>query len=279
MYHNTSFFLNNATERSVDFQPNVISAYKILTDESYYHICDESEKTVYGENAICLIRCTAGEGVIYLNSGKINLCANDYVLLKFSDIVKYKSLTHIWGYRWVNFTLNDLKSVTLSRVSTVPYSENEDLIFDRLLLFGINSDMQGYINLLFCDYYYNITMMNEIKSITENRLNRRRQIDDICAFIEQKVFSRITVGEVSAFFYLSPRRLHQIFSSELNISPKQYILKKKMEEGYRLLVQTSMPVNKISELLCFSSQYHFTNEFKRFFNQTPTQVRNLENSA
>jgi len=49
-----------------------------------------------------------------------------------------------------------------------------------------------------------------------------------------------------------------------------------MEEGYRLLVQTSMPINKISELLCFSSPYHFTNEFKKIFNQTPTQVRNIE---
>ncbi|UKI23330.1 MAG: AraC family transcriptional regulator [Anaerotruncus sp.] len=79
----------------------------------------------------------------------------------------------------------------------------------------------------------------------------------------KRFFSKITVDTVSAFFNISPRRLHQIFTNELGISPKQYILKKKMEEGYRLLVETSMPINKISETLCFSSPYHFTNEFKK----------------
>ena len=26
-------------------------------------------------------------------------------MLKFNDIVKYKSISNIWGYRWVNFVL------------------------------------------------------------------------------------------------------------------------------------------------------------------------------
>ena len=101
-------------------------------------------------------------------------------------------------------------------------------------------------------------------------------VNNFCDINEQKLFTKITVDAVSAFFNITPRRLHQIFIKELNISPKKYITKKKMEEGYRLLVQTSMPINKISELLCFSSPYHFTNEFKKIFNQTPTQVRNIE---
>lgn len=103
-----------------------------------------------------------------------------------------------------------------------------------------------------------------------------RQIDDICSYVVQKVFSKLTVDELSAFFDISPRRLHQVFTEQLGISPKQFILKKKMEEGYRLLVQTSMPVNKIAELLCFSSAYHFSNEFRKTFGMTPTSVRNME---
>ena len=100
--------------------------------------------------------------------------------------------------------------------------------------------------------------------------------DEICSFIEQKIYEKITVTDAALFFNISPRRLHQIFAKELGISPKQYIVKKKMEEGYRLLVQTTYPINKISEVLCFSSAYHFSNEFKKLFKQTPTQVRNME---
>ena len=49
-----------------------------------------------------------------------------------------------------------------------------------------------------------------------------------------------------------------------------------MEEGYKLLVQTSMPINKIAYMLCFSSPYHFTNEFRRVFGQSPSEVRKME---
>lgn len=49
-----------------------------------------------------------------------------------------------------------------------------------------------------------------------------------------------------------------------------------MEEGYKLLVQTAAPVNKIAYMLCFSSPYHFTNEFKKTFGQSPTEVRKME---
>ncbi|WP_353885121.1 AraC family transcriptional regulator [uncultured Eubacterium sp.] len=89
-------------------------------------------------------------------------------------------------------------------------------------------------------------------------------------------FTKLTVDDFAAFFDISPRRMHQIFQKELGISPQQYITKKKMEEGYRLLVQTAMPINKISEFLCFSSPYHFSNEFEILFHQTPAQVLKTE---
>ena len=99
----------------------------------------------------------------------------------------------------------------------------------------------------------------------------------MCSFIQQKIYSKISIDEIAAFFQISPRRLHQIFTKELCISPKQYILKKKMEEGYKMLVQTSTPVNKIATILAFSSPYHFTNEFKKTFGISPREVRKIEN--
>lgn len=182
----------------------------------------------------------------------------------------------IWGYRWTNFTYHGCKDFVLGKIGKSEVSDDEEKYFEKLIGIGQNAEISNYVSFIFLAYYFNVCRKEEISEILNLDTPHRRLIDDICSFISQKLFTKITVDAVSAFFNITPRRLHQIFIKELNISPKKYITKKKMEEGYRLLVQTSMPINKISELLCFSSPYHFTNEFKKIFNQTPTQVRNIE---
>ena len=275
MYHNMFFFTDGKSSAS-EFLPKVVSAYKILTDDGYYHICDEEEKSHYAIDTLCFIRCVSGSGVIYLKNKSIEIKANDYITLRFSDIVKYKSTARIFAYRWINFTLKDKCDITINKIQSVRVSEAEEKIFDTLMLIGTNIDNLSYVNSLFSDYYFSITLADETTKISQNKIYSNKQTRDICAFVEQKIFNKLSVSELSAFFGISPRRLHQIFIKEVGVSPKQYIMKKKMEEGYRLLVQTSMPINKIAEALCFSSQYHFTNEFKKLFHQTPTEVRNME---
>lgn len=277
MYRSQSFFIS---EQKTDgaFAPVLISAFKIFTDDSYYHKTDDEERALHPRQTFAFIRCTAGSGRLYTKRGEYALQENDYILLRFHDIIKYKATAQIWSYRWSNFTADSLAELKPDQLLTTPVTEQEEKSFDKLLLFGQNLYDRNYINYLFLDYYYNITAKEKTQAILSQEFCGNKQIDDMCALIAQKVFSRLTVEDVSAFFNISSRRLHQIFSKELDISPKQYILKKKMEEGYRLLVQTSMPINKISELLCFSSPYHFTNEFKKAFAQTPTQVRNMEDT-
>lgn len=275
MYHSKSFYLGYQSKNNL-FLPNVISAFKILVDESYFHFMDDEEHNLYPKGTVAFIRCTAGNGKIYTKHGEFELSENDYIFLNFHDIIKYKAMGQIWGYRWTNFTYQGCKDFVLGKIGKSEVGDDEEKYFEKLIGIGQNAEISNYVSFIFLAYYYNVCRKEEISEILNLDASHRRMIDDICSFISQKLFTKITVDAVSAFFNITPRRLHQIFIKELNISPKKYITKKKMEEGYRLLVQTSMPINKISELLCFSSPYHFTNEFKKNFNQTPTQVRNIE---
>ncbi len=275
MYHSESFYTGNSVKQ-ICFTPNVSSAFKILADNSYCHICNYEEKASYSEKTIAFIRCTTGKGRIEAEGKSFIIKENEYIFISFHCIEKYKSLSHLWGYEWVNFETTGKYEFELNKIYTSNVIEEEILAFDKLISAGKEADDKNYINFLFLNLYYIITKENGLYNNTLLKTENVKLIDEICAFIQQKLFEKITVSDVALFFNITPRRLHQIFLKKLGISPKQYLVKKKMEEGYRLLVQTSYPVNKISEALSFSSAYHFSNEFKKIFNQTPTQVRNME---
>ena len=276
MYQSDSFYISNYN--SEIFSPIVTSVFKILADKSYIHRCNDEERLNHSEKTVAFIRCNVGQGEIKLNQGKIKISENQCVFIRFYDIEEYKSLSNLWGYRWVNFhTVGIATEFELNKIYDIPFSENEDNAFHKLLLMGqTNLINRNHLCALFANYFYCVMVENQLDKEGLISAPKRGPIDEMCAYIHQKLYSKISIDEIASFFKISPRRLHQIFIAELGISPKKYINKKKMEESYKLLVQTSTPINQIAYMLCFSSPYHFTNEFKKTFSQSPSEVRKME---
>lgn len=275
MYQSETFYMSWQKEERL-FQARVITAFDILADKEYYHYIEDDEREYYTENTVSFIKCFAGEGKISLNNGSIILKQNEFAFINFNDIKKYKSLSSIWGYKWVNFDAKNFEKLfEINKIYTKNMTEEEEKLYRKFLIIGQNENVNvGFLNTLFEYYLYSLLLGDTVENTGEQK--RVKIIDEMCSFITQKIYDRVSIGEISSFFQMSPRRLHQIFTNELGISPKRYILNKKLEEGYKLLVQTSIPVNQIATMLCFSSPYHFSNEFKKVFNMSPSEVRKME---
>lgn len=63
------------------------------------------------------------------------------------------------------------------------------------------------------------------------------------------------------------------FKKAIGISPGQYMLRRRMDEASRLLRSTIMRVSEISATLGYTTQYEFSNQFKRQFGVFPTRFR------
>lgn len=65
--------------------------------------------------------------------------------------------------------------------------------------------------------------------------------------------------------------LRKLFSTHLNMTPKQYILDLRIQKAQQLLTDTEYSVTTISELCGFSSLYHFSRAFHTKTGMTPTE--------
>ena len=66
-----------------------------------------------------------------------------------------------------------------------------------------------------------------------------------------------------------------MFKKYLGISPKQYIIKKKLNEAKNMVLNDNCTVEQIASILNYESTNYFLKQFKQEFGITPTNMRKL----
>ena len=91
--------------------------------------------------------------------------------------------------------------------------------------------------------------------------------------MQHNIAKPITTEDIAAAMYMSRSRLSTRFKEETGENLSDYIMREKIEEAKHLLTYTDKPISAISAYLCFSSQSHFTRQFKHFTGRTPGDYR------
>lgn len=96
-----------------------------------------------------------------------------------------------------------------------------------------------------------------------------------CAqYVAQNLNNKITTVQMAEALHLNQTYLSTQFKIQSGISITQYVAQEKILEAERLLKFTDIPLSEISDRLCFSSQSHFQNIFKKINGVTPKAFRN-----
>ena len=106
--------------------------------------------------------------------------------------------------------------------------------------------------------------------------SQRGRLQPALAYLEQWVpKEEIHVSELAALCGMSQRYFGTLFFRYCQTSPKQYILRKKLDHAQMLLESTALPISTVAEESGFTSVYHFSRIFKRCTGMTPTSYRNI----
>lgn len=94
----------------------------------------------------------------------------------------------------------------------------------------------------------------------------------IC-YIREHTNEPVSVDSVAAHIHRSRSYTTHLFKKELGMTIGSFITRCKLEDAKSLLRYSSKSLSDISSYLCFSSQSHFQNVFRKKYGLTPLQYR------
>ena len=98
-------------------------------------------------------------------------------------------------------------------------------------------------------------------------------IKEVIRYIKYNLSNNLNSTLIAEQVHMSRSALSTRFKEEVGITLADYVLKERLEKAKSLLCYTDKSLAEISSFLCFSSQSHVQNVFKRINGITPNQYR------
>lgn len=101
---------------------------------------------------------------------------------------------------------------------------------------------------------------------------------EIERIIEDNLSNPLSTKDIATHMYLSDKQVCRIIKEKKGLSTKEFISQIKLQKARELLRETNLPVKQISDMLGFSSEYYFSQFFKRTEGYPPGIFRhNVQN--
>lgn len=95
------------------------------------------------------------------------------------------------------------------------------------------------------------------------------------AFIHDHFADSPTLSDIADSVHVSPFHFHRLFTREVGVTPKQYVLQKQVQVARWLLRSNRSAISRIAKDTGFASHGHFTSTFRRLVGVSPSQYRQV----
>jgi AraC-like DNA-binding protein len=105
------------------------------------------------------------------------------------------------------------------------------------------------------------------------------QTRKVFAHVEANLCSRIPIRELARLLDLSASHFCRAFKCTFGVSPRDYVLRRRIEVAQGLMLTTSEPLSSIALKCGMCDQAHFTRSFHRIVGETPYTWRRARRGA
>jgi len=124
-----------------------------------------------------------------------------------------------------------------------------------------------------------ISIRERVSNTNNNIILEKEEAHIIKAvqYIDNNYYTSPSLNITAAIVYLTPTYFSKLFKKAMGCTYSEYLNNAKLDNARRLLVETNLTMNEISENCGFSNSNYFCDVFKRTENLSPTNFRKMYN--
>lgn len=225
----------------------------------------------------------SGKGTFISNGNTYHLEHNDaFIIYPDCEITYIADSDEPWTYIWVGFN----GTMVNSYLTSAGISKNTDVIHipDDSSIPGIIQKMLDANALTYSNELLRQALLLELISVLISYNDSENDADNFCYpqlfytekamhYIEKRYMYDISVVDIAKKIGITRSYLAKCFNSVVNMSPKQYIIKYRMEKACEFLRTTSMNITETGEAVGYTNSLTFSKAFKNYFGVSPIEWR------
>jgi AraC family transcriptional regulator len=101
----------------------------------------------------------------------------------------------------------------------------------------------------------------------------QRRLKRALDLLDSRFADDVSLDALASDVAMSKFHFVRLFKASTGLSPYQYLLKRRMEQGKRLLQTGDLPIAQVAQAVGFADQSAFASHFKKHFGVTPREAR------
>ena len=207
-------------------------------------------------------------GRLELGCGEIAIIPPFYYHSIYTDGKgEYKRLTALFSDSFIPREI----SADFKKRATIRFtSANSALLaaLDGLRYAFSETDTEKY-GALIESYLIEALYIHTYKASEREEAKTHPRVKKITEYIDTHIGEKISLDDIAASLFISKSTLCHVFSSEMKISVKQYILQKKISAAAKLIAD-GMSASLASERVGYENYANFYKMYKKIFGESPS---------
>lgn len=239
------------------------------------------------KNYLELFFVSQGEGQYMVDGQYYNIRKGDIVIIN-AGLLHSKSCAFAKNLRSYSVGICDLALSGLPDNCLCAKGEPPvvscGLISDQIgemfrLIYLLHSDKKHLSDICDCMALSLILLIYEmLNSRSQNESKKPRSsasatADRIRNYLDEHYRESLTLSAIARELNVNEYYLSHIFKDEFGIPPMQYVMRRRIGEAQSLLMDTSIPIGDIADMLGFSSISHLNTMFSKYVGLPPGKYR------
>jgi len=253
--------------------------------EAYYDRRNDNYKEHSHTNFEILI-ILKGKRNVRINGKEFLAKDGDIVVFLPGEVHEEKTLTETISYLGVRFWDYDLKQLSLDFPDLPPsfhifnVSGQVDLMeVVNKIIHENKSGLPGAETLkgaYFVEFvvFLRRAFLSAMQGAQEKNALGRERIASAVELMKKTLDKPLNLNELAKSSFLSASYFSEVFKAKTGKSPKQFLIKEKIEKAKELLKKTDKSIKQIAEELGYESESYFHKQFKAKTRLTPMDFKN-----